>query len=515
MIDKIKFKEIFDGYRSSYGSTTKTGKLRARDGKHETTNQTIHREPTLEIYNKHLDGEEPALGIIPINEDSNCKWGCVDIDEYNLNHQEIINKTKNLPTVLFRSKSGGAHLFLFTKEWVPSSLIRVKLKMLAAFIGKAGAEIIPKQGVKRSKHSTGSYLNLPYHGGTRTTRYAFKENAEAMSIEEFIQHYDSVALTLEQLEKFNIDSKEKEKESDDFEGIPPCLKTLLSNKVGEGSRNEVLFHLGVYLKKRFDKNWQSKMMEYNKKYFDPALDDNEVIRTSQSVEKEEYLYKCKQEPMKSHCDPMACAIEKFGVGNGETPGSLPESLEKYESDPPIYIITIEGEEVECDEETLWNPDKFGMACMNQAEIIIDVVSKPMWRKLLKKLHEDIQHTDAPESSKLDVQIKDLFERFATRAPGKNISDVRKSKSFSENGKTIFKWQDFWVFIGRNGWDTRRMNSIKTQKFFIDLYEGKEKSPKIDNKTIRIVEIDEQKIAEPIIRENKKKQSSFRVDKSKI
>ena len=60
-----------------------------------------------------------------------------------------------------------------------------------------------------------------------------------------------------------------------------------------------------------------------------------------------------------------------------------------------------------------------------------------------------------------------------------------------------------------------MNSIKTQKFFIDLYEGKEKSPKIDNKTIRIVEIDEQKIAEPIIRESKKKQSSFRVDKSKI
>ena len=64
---------------------------------------------------------------------------------------------------------------------------------------------------------------------------------------------------------------------------------MLSNKVGEGSRNEVLFHLGVYLKKRFDKNWQSKMMEYNKKYFDPALDDNEVIRTSQSVENEESL----------------------------------------------------------------------------------------------------------------------------------------------------------------------------------------------------------------------------------
>lgn len=69
---------------------------------------------------------------------------------------------------------------------------------------------------------------------------------------------------------------------------------------------------------------------------------------------------------------------------------------------------------------------------------------------------------------------------------------------------------FWIFLSKNGWDIRRMNSIKTQKFFIDLYGGKEKSPKIDNKTTRVVEIEEQKISEPIVRESKKKQSAFRV-----
>ena len=35
------------------------------------------------IYRKnHIEGKGPALGIIPITESNNCKWGCIDIDEY-------------------------------------------------------------------------------------------------------------------------------------------------------------------------------------------------------------------------------------------------------------------------------------------------------------------------------------------------------------------------------------------------------------------------------------------------
>ena len=506
-----KFREIFDGLRTAYGITTKTGEIRARDGKHETRNSIIRSEPTNALYQKHLDGIEPGLGIVPINENNLCKWGCVDIDEYNLDHQEIINKTKDFPVFLFRSKSGGGHLFIFTKEWVPASLMRTKLKMLAAHIGKSGSEIIPKQDVKRSDKSVGSYLNLPYFGGSRTTRYAFNQNTEAMSLEEFFKTYEFRAMTKPQLEEFEIKVKTTKKESNnDFEGMPPCLKTLLSMKVGTGGRNDTLFHLGVYLKKRFEKNWKGKMLFYNEKYFDPPLSENEVLTCTDSVEKEDYKYKCKQEPMHSHCDPMACAMVKYGVGDGDLPGIAPASVEKYESDPPIYIVSIDGDEVECDDETLWNPDKFGMACMNQTQKIMDPVSKPMWRKLLKKLFQDISYSPAPESSKLDVQMKDLFERFAMRAPGKDISHVRKGKPFTENGSTIFKWSDFWTFLNRNGWDTRKMTSIKTQKFFIDLYNGDEKSPKIDGKTTRVIEIAEQEIMRPIVRSERKKKSSFQV-----
>ena len=66
---------------------------------------------------RHLDGKDPALGIVPISSDNKCKWGCIDIDTYPFDHKKFIKKKlkekKKIPIVLFRSKSGGAHCFIF------------------------------------------------------------------------------------------------------------------------------------------------------------------------------------------------------------------------------------------------------------------------------------------------------------------------------------------------------------------------------------------------------------------
>ena len=51
----------------------------------------------------------------------------------------------SFPLVTFRSKSGGAHLFLFAKEFIPASLMQSKLKAMADALGYAGSEIFPKQ----------------------------------------------------------------------------------------------------------------------------------------------------------------------------------------------------------------------------------------------------------------------------------------------------------------------------------------------------------------------------------
>jgi hypothetical protein len=110
-----KFKNIFEGLERAHG-VTKIGQSNG-NGTKVKGQSFVKREPvTNELWQKHLDGTE-SLGVIPINDKNQCKWGCIDIDSYaGFNHSELIQKIDklNLPLIVFRSKSGGAHVFLFT-----------------------------------------------------------------------------------------------------------------------------------------------------------------------------------------------------------------------------------------------------------------------------------------------------------------------------------------------------------------------------------------------------------------
>jgi hypothetical protein len=75
-----EFKKIFEGLDSAYGQYIKGD--RGSNGK-QGGKAFIQRKPiTDQLWQDHLDGKEPALGIIPINKDNKCKWGCIDIDVY-------------------------------------------------------------------------------------------------------------------------------------------------------------------------------------------------------------------------------------------------------------------------------------------------------------------------------------------------------------------------------------------------------------------------------------------------
>jgi len=112
-----RFKEIFTGLERAHG-VTKVGHSNG-NGTKVQGKSFIKREPvTDELWTKHLQGTD-SLGIIPINDDNICRWGCIDIDSYaGFDHKKLVNKIKNLdlPLVVCRSKSGGAHVFLFTEN---------------------------------------------------------------------------------------------------------------------------------------------------------------------------------------------------------------------------------------------------------------------------------------------------------------------------------------------------------------------------------------------------------------
>jgi hypothetical protein len=111
-----KFSSIFDGLQEAYGYFRITDKK--VNGKN-TGKAGIVREPrTAELWENHLKGQGDSLGIIPINAQNMCKWGCIDIDQYPLDHANLVKKIRNLklPLVVCRSKSGGAHCFLLQRS---------------------------------------------------------------------------------------------------------------------------------------------------------------------------------------------------------------------------------------------------------------------------------------------------------------------------------------------------------------------------------------------------------------
>ena len=122
-------------------------------------------------------------------------WGCVDIDSYaGFDHKKLIDKIKqfNLPLSVCRSKSGGAHVFLFSELPVSAERMRDKLTEIKTLLGYGGSEVFPKQIQLKSADDTGNFLNLPYFNGDQSTRYAFNDDGSAATLEEFYGIYDKL-----------------------------------------------------------------------------------------------------------------------------------------------------------------------------------------------------------------------------------------------------------------------------------------------------------------------------------
>ena len=91
---------------------------------------------------------------------------------------KIINSIRKLklPLVHCKSKSGGAHIFLFMKNTIASKTMKNKLSAIAALLGQSKSEIFPKQsGIQPEKGDVGNFLNLPYYHARKTVRFTGKK----------------------------------------------------------------------------------------------------------------------------------------------------------------------------------------------------------------------------------------------------------------------------------------------------------------------------------------------------
>lgn len=455
-IESEKFEHIFRGLDLAYGTYAVSGN---KNGKQTGKAQIVRTSRTTKLWEEHLSGKGSAIGIIPINESSQCVWGCIDVDEYvGLDHKVLVEKVRKLelPLVVCRSKSGGAHIFLFTKDWLSAKDMQETLKNMASALGYNGSEIFPKQVyLNVEKGDTGNFLNLPYYTIETGMRYVIQDDGSAGTLEEFFALYEKYAQDPEELLSFEI----KSEPDTDFKDVPPCLQALFKQGFEEGSRNNGLFNVGVYLRKAFPKTWDSEIQKFNSQYFDPPLSLDELNTVAKQLEKKDYTYKCSDQPIKSFCNKELCATRKYGVQSLVTNTAV-GNLRKYNSNPPLWFLDVNSHPVELDTESLMMQPKFQKACIEQLNYIPPSVSKPQWETRLNGLLSNMTETEgsimeASEDSNIDGQFYEYLEEFAhhlQRAESRDEIYLRRAWTDEEKAKTYFRIKDL-------------MNHLKKNKFY--------------------------------------------------
>jgi len=498
MIDK--FSTIFDGLRLAYG----TFKIEDRNAKGKATGKAmiVREERTEETWQMHLDGTQ-SVGIIPINEDNQCRWGCIDIDEYNFDHTALINKLKNLklPLVVCRSKSGGAHVFLFTDDFIPAKDMQDVLTRLSVGLGYGGSEIFPKQiALNLDRGDVGNFLNMPYFDHENSLRYAFNPDSSAATIEEFFQLVAENVQTREQALALIVEQDS----SLPIQDGPPCLQTLCKDGIGEGARNNGLFNVGVYLRKAFPDTWESEILQHNMQFIHPPLPLGEVNSVAKQLLRKDYAYKCKDAPINSVCNKELCMTRKFGI-EAVVSGVQIANLRKYNSVPPVWFLDVEGKPLEMGTDDLLNQMAFQRACVEQLNFYPRTMKKDMWETRINALLTEMQETDGSiiEVSE-DVSVNGIFnehlEEFCTghqAAEEKEQILLKRPWTDEEKNETYFRLKDLEGHLLKANFKHFKTHQIAQRLRDIN---GEATQLRIQSKVVRLWKIPAHKVTKTVIRD---------------
>lgn len=439
---------LFAGLPRAHGKTVVTGKRDPRKGKMQGRSQTVLEPVTDELWERHLEGTY-GLGIIPITDEATVNWGAIDVDQYDLDLAALEAKVHDLrlPLVTCRTKSGGAHLYLFLSEPVDAETVKQKLTDLAVALGYPGVEVFPKQVQLASDRDVGNWLNMPYFDARETQRYAV-EDGHPVDVRRFIELAEAARVDAEHLDALNPPV------NSEFQDGPPCLQQLSLHGFPEGTRNNSLFNLGVYARLKYPDDWQAKVEEYNHKFMDPPLGSGEVQAVLKSLGKKAYRYRCDEPPICNVCNRGLCLGRRYGVAGGgeDEPHDVQlGSLTKYLTEPPLYVLDVDGRRIELSTDELLDHGKFRKKCMEQLNKLPPRRKPATWDKVVQALVSDCEEVEAPIDASAGGRVWQLLEEWVTNyAAAVEKDELLAGKPWTEGQWTYFRSGDFQQFLDHQG-----------------------------------------------------------------
>jgi hypothetical protein len=388
---------------------------------------TEKSEVTLGHYADHLDGRM-GLGIVPITDGGTVLFGCIDVDNHgkgsdgsDVDLPALVKKIEHyrLPLVATRSKSGGAHLYLFGEEYLPAKLVIRLLNSWRDMLQIPNhVDIFPKQDslvTSSGEKTLGNWINLCYFRQDDTVRYALDAEGNRLSFELFVSYAQSKRVTAKQLEE--IAHREHLE-------APPCIQKMIHTGVESGSRNDSMYNVVVYLKRARPDTFFDDAMALNQTMFDKPLGPAEAKKVIRSASRRDYLYKCGEEPCKSLCDRKVCVTREFGISTEESRDldahdSLPQFTEliEYLSEPPRWGIHVNGKLItNIPTMVLRDPAMIGTLIFEQMKINIPKMTQDAWRRrVLDPLVPTLRTIEVPKEASASGIIMSKFNEFVQKA----------------------------------------------------------------------------------------------------
>tara|TARA_R110000851_G_scaffold126847_1_gene258602 strand:+ start:4466 stop:6034 length:1569 start_codon:yes stop_codon:yes gene_type:complete len=437
-------------------------------------------------WDRHVAGEEVGIGISPITAHGTCHWGCIDLDDDDTDHTGLVERIQalQLPLVVCRSKSGGAHIFLFTLEPVAAAKIVSRLMKWSKLLNlenplkskgkRPDLEIFPKQ-LKIEEGQQPNWLNIPYFNAGNTNRFGFGDDGTPLSLADFVRYAEGKRQSELQTETKRVNLPVFDKNF--FADGPPCLGALHQDEFIEGTRNKGIFNVGLYLKKRYAGDWEEKLDDYNQNSgsMTEPLPDDEMKGMIRSLRRAKYSYSCSEEPLKDECKPEVCANREFGVGaikadhvldNMPEFGQLIEHKHADTRDPSTFELPIGDYTVLLTPEQLRSVTKFTVLCFEQWSILVPSMKQATWQNILEGLLKDCMSNVLPkDAGPIGVFRFHLNEFLQTRERSDAQQDIIMGKPWEDGGKVYFRN----ISLGK--WLKRHDCDFDLQRAFMDIADG--------------------------------------------
>ena len=483
-----EFKKAFTGLERNFGfcninngyTDPDTGKIKFRSGDYGWSGKPI----TDKDYQQHLDGTK-SIGIQPCNDDGLARFGAIDIDPKIYKNLDVryyldIIQEKELPLIPARSKSGGLHLYLFTKEFVKAKTIKDFLEqVLFLFKLPITTEIFPKQTKLGSNTDgdkiNGNFINLPYF--KKNERVALSPNGEEMSFELFLNCIELNKVNKDTLQKLSeeIIQKELTGGAEEFKDGPPCLEILSKNKMKDG-RDRFLYNYMVFAKKKYSDNWRDRVLQAGRNYFEfnSTWTDDHIKMKIKTWDKETKGHTCSDELLAPVCVKSECVKRKFGIiSDKKINWPLMTNLIKVDFKPdPEYYFTVENKKGESvpvhakDVNKIKDQKELRGLIMAQADVFPPPIKAMEFYELVNSLLDSVDTVQpAPGTRPIEI-LKKLLNEHINGPQATTYNSFLSGNVLKDEEYAYFIYDDFYNFLKENEWkkDSSR-TSYMIEKMF--------------------------------------------------